>query len=92
MNDEDRSWFDQLLHTHIQEFGCKFEDVVPYQPLLYGDLMLPGPVKVYQLMEDREKVELHYIAIHLFGLAETIITFSIAYISATFTALFVLWP
>ncbi|XP_065097060.1 dynein axonemal heavy chain 1 [Paramisgurnus dabryanus] len=56
VNDEDRSWFDQLLHTHIQEFGCKFEDVVPYQPLLYGDLMLPGPVKVYQLMEDREKL------------------------------------
>ncbi|XP_067287631.1 dynein axonemal heavy chain 1 isoform X1 [Pseudorasbora parva] len=56
VSDEDRKWFDQLLHTHIQEFGCKIEEVVPYQPVLYGDFMLPGSVKVYQLIEDREKL------------------------------------
>jgi len=56
VSDEDRKWFDQLLQTHIQEFGCKIEEVVPYQPILYGDFMLPGSVKVYQLIEDKEKV------------------------------------
>ncbi len=57
VNDEDRKWFDQLLHTHIQEFGCKIEEVVPYQPVLYGDFMFPGAVKVYRLIEDKEKVK-----------------------------------
>ncbi|XP_058647833.1 dynein axonemal heavy chain 1 isoform X3 [Onychostoma macrolepis] len=56
VSDEDRKWFDQLLHTHIQEFGCKIEEVVPYQPVLYGDFMFPGAVKVYRLIEDREKL------------------------------------
>ncbi|KAK7127569.1 hypothetical protein R3I93_020220 [Phoxinus phoxinus] len=56
VSDEDRKWFDQLLQTHIQEFGCKIEEVVPYQPVLYGDFMLPGSVKVYQLIEDKEKL------------------------------------
>ncbi|KAI7795154.1 dynein axonemal heavy chain 1 [Triplophysa rosa] len=54
--DEDRSWFEQLLHTHIHEFGCRFEEVVPCQPVLYGDFMFPGVVKVYQLIEDKEKL------------------------------------
>ncbi|XP_026131005.1 dynein heavy chain 1, axonemal isoform X1 [Carassius auratus] len=56
VSDEDRKWFDQLLHTHIQEFGCKIEEVVPYQPVLYGDFMFPGAVKVYRLIEDKEKL------------------------------------
>ncbi|XP_051768758.1 dynein axonemal heavy chain 1 [Ctenopharyngodon idella] len=56
VSDEDRKWFDQLLNTHIQEFGCKIEEVVPYQPVLYGDFMLPGSVKIYQIIEDKEKL------------------------------------
>lgn len=67
VSDEDRKWFDQLLNTHIQEFGCKIEKVVPYQPVLYGDFMLPGSVKIYQIIEDKEKVNGAYIALHLFG-------------------------
>ncbi|KAL7843672.1 hypothetical protein AOLI_G00251840 [Acnodon oligacanthus] len=54
---EDRDWFDQLLQQHIQEFGCSFQEVVPHQPLLFGDFMVPGTdSKVYQLIEDREKL------------------------------------
>ncbi|RXN34314.1 dynein heavy chain axonemal [Labeo rohita] len=56
VSDEDRKWFDQLLRTHIQEFGCKIEEVVQYQPVLYGDFMFPRAVKVYRLIEDREKL------------------------------------
>ncbi|KAL6464354.1 hypothetical protein MHYP_G00266710 [Metynnis hypsauchen] len=54
---EDRDWFDQLLQQYIQEFGCSFQEVVPHQPLLFGDFMVPGTdSKVYQLIEDREKL------------------------------------
>ncbi|XP_009304459.3 dynein axonemal heavy chain 1 [Danio rerio] len=56
VSEEDRSWFDQLLHNHIKKFGCEIEEVVPYQPILYGDFMFPGAVKVYQLIQDREKL------------------------------------
>ena len=57
VNKEDRDWFDQLLQARIQEFGCSFEEVVPTQPLMFGDFMIPGTDnKVYQLIEDKEKV------------------------------------
>ncbi|KAI4880923.1 hypothetical protein NFI96_025448, partial [Prochilodus magdalenae] len=54
---EDRDWFDQLLQQCIQGFGCSFQEVVPHQPLLFGDFMVPGTDnKAYQLIEDREKL------------------------------------
>ncbi|TRY59872.1 hypothetical protein DNTS_035283 [Danionella cerebrum] len=56
VNDEDRAWFEQLLHTHIQEFGCRVEEVMSCQPILYGDFMLPWSVRNYQLIEDKEKL------------------------------------
>uniref|UniRef100_A0A4W5QVG2 Dynein axonemal heavy chain 1 n=1 Tax=Hucho hucho TaxID=62062 RepID=A0A4W5QVG2_9TELE len=59
---EDRDWFDKLLQVRIEEFGCSFEDAVPCQPVLFGDFMIPGADnKVYQLIEDREKVRLHFM-------------------------------
>lgn len=64
VSDEDRKWFDQLLRTHIQEFGCKIEEVVQYQPVLYGDFMFPRAVKVYRLIEDREKVNWAYTVLY----------------------------
>ncbi|XP_062843095.1 dynein axonemal heavy chain 1 [Trichomycterus rosablanca] len=54
---EDRDWFDQLLQEHIEEFGCSFQEVVPCQPVLFGDFMIPGTdSKVYQLIQDKEKL------------------------------------
>ncbi|KAI1890876.1 hypothetical protein AGOR_G00158120 [Albula goreensis] len=54
---EDRQWFDQLLQARIEEFGCSFEEVVPTQPVLFGDFMVPNASsKVYQLIEDKEKL------------------------------------
>ncbi|KAG7240353.1 hypothetical protein INR49_026924, partial [Caranx melampygus] len=54
---EDRDWFNRLLKDCIQQFGCSFEEVVPCQPLLYGDFMVPGAdPKVYTLIDDEEKL------------------------------------
>ncbi|XP_063071051.1 dynein axonemal heavy chain 1 [Engraulis encrasicolus] len=53
---EDRQWFDQLLQSRISEFDCSFDEVVPSQPILFGDFMVPGTDKVYQHIEDREKL------------------------------------
>lgn len=55
--DEDRDWFNSLLKDCIQEFNCNFYEVVPCQPVLYGDFMNPGAdTKVYTVIEDKEKV------------------------------------
>ncbi|XP_043932324.1 dynein axonemal heavy chain 1 [Protopterus annectens] len=57
VNDEDRYWFDELMKNKIVEFGTIFEEVVPYQPVLYGDFMVPGvDTKMYQLIEDQNKM------------------------------------
>ncbi|KAI3369512.1 hypothetical protein L3Q82_007723 [Scortum barcoo] len=54
---EDRDWFNRLLKDCIEEFDCSFEKVVPCQPVLYGDFMVPGADhKVYTLIEDKEKL------------------------------------
>lgn len=57
VNEEDRSWFDDLIKLMMVEWEVTFEEVVPFQPLLYGDFMSPGAdVKLYELIDDREKV------------------------------------
>ncbi|KAJ8259834.1 hypothetical protein GJAV_G00174010 [Gymnothorax javanicus] len=57
VSSEDRRWFDQLLQARIEEFQCSFEEVVPNQPVLFGDFMVPNASsKVYQLIEDRDRL------------------------------------
>ncbi|KAG8436117.1 hypothetical protein GDO86_007286 [Hymenochirus boettgeri] len=57
VNEEDRSWFDELLKGRMEEFGASYQDVVPQQPVLFGDFMTPGSDnKRYQLIEDRDKL------------------------------------
>ncbi|XP_063282706.1 dynein axonemal heavy chain 1 [Pelobates fuscus] len=57
VNQEDRNWFDELMKERMQEFGATFEEVVPQQPVLFGDFMSPGAdTKSYQLITDREKL------------------------------------
>uniref|UniRef100_A0A3Q3E168 Dynein, axonemal, heavy chain 1 n=1 Tax=Labrus bergylta TaxID=56723 RepID=A0A3Q3E168_9LABR len=54
---ENRDWFNLLLKDCIQKFDCSFDEVVPVQPVLYGDFMIPGADnKVYTLIEDKEKL------------------------------------
>lgn len=57
VNDEDRTWFDQLLETQMEELGVAFIKVCPFQPILYGDFMSPGSdVKSYELITSENKV------------------------------------
>ncbi|XP_019911214.2 dynein heavy chain 1, axonemal [Esox lucius] len=57
VNPEDREWFDTLLQARIEELGSRFEEVVPSQPVLFGDFMIPGAEnRVYRLIKDREKL------------------------------------
>ncbi|XP_054832932.1 dynein axonemal heavy chain 1 [Eublepharis macularius] len=61
VNEEDRTWFDDLMKTMMLEWETTFDEVVPFQPLLYGDFMMPGAdMKLYELIEDKEKL-LHVI-------------------------------
>ncbi|XP_029455356.1 dynein heavy chain 1, axonemal [Rhinatrema bivittatum] len=57
VNDEDRVWFDELMQEIMKEFDSKFEEVIPQQPVLYGDFMTPGSdSKTYQFIDDHVKM------------------------------------
>ncbi|CAM4703272.1 unnamed protein product [Lepidochelys kempii] len=57
VNDEDRIWFDDLMKSMMAEWDTTFEEVIPYQPVLFGDFMMPGAdVKIYELIDDQEKL------------------------------------
>ncbi|XP_053154302.1 dynein axonemal heavy chain 1 isoform X2 [Hemicordylus capensis] len=57
VNEEDRIWFDDLMKSVMLEWGTTLDEVVPFQPLLYGDFMMPGAdVKLYELIDDKDKL------------------------------------
>ncbi|XP_032988956.1 dynein axonemal heavy chain 1 isoform X1 [Rhinolophus ferrumequinum] len=57
VNEEDRSWFDKLLESHMEEWEVAFDEVCPFQPILYGDFMLPGSdIKSYELITSKKKM------------------------------------
>uniref|UniRef100_A0A8C5KDU7 Dynein axonemal heavy chain 1 n=1 Tax=Jaculus jaculus TaxID=51337 RepID=A0A8C5KDU7_JACJA len=57
VNEEDRSWFDELLESHIEPWEVSFSKVCPFQPILYGDFMAPGSdVKSYELITSETKM------------------------------------
>lgn len=57
VNEEDRSWFDQLLKSHMEQWDVAFDEVCIFQPILYGDFMSPGSdVKSYELITNEKKV------------------------------------
>ncbi|KAM4652007.1 dynein axonemal heavy chain 1 [Discoglossus pictus] len=57
VNQEDRGWFDELMKNRMKEFGASFEEVIPKQPVLFGDFMNPGSdARLYELIEDRQKL------------------------------------
>ncbi|NXX67841.1 DYH1 protein, partial [Spizella passerina] len=57
VSDEDRTWFDNLMTEKMVEFGTTFEEVIPTQPVLFGDFMEPGSnVKLYQAIESQDKL------------------------------------
>ncbi|XP_035886761.1 dynein heavy chain 1, axonemal isoform X2 [Phyllostomus discolor] len=57
VNEEDRSWFDKLLESHMEKWEVAFSEVCPFQPILYGDFMSPGSdVKSYELITSEKKM------------------------------------
>ncbi|XP_016065513.1 PREDICTED: dynein heavy chain 1, axonemal [Miniopterus natalensis] len=57
VNEEDRSWFDKLLEGRMEEWEVAFNEVCPFQPILYGDFMSPGSdVKSYELITSEKKM------------------------------------
>nr|XP_024648317.1 dynein heavy chain 1, axonemal isoform X2 [Macaca nemestrina] len=57
VNEEDRSWFDQLLKRCMEQWEVTFNKVCPFQPILYGDFMSPGSdVKSYELITSESKM------------------------------------
>uniref|UniRef100_H0V0D2 Dynein axonemal heavy chain 1 n=1 Tax=Cavia porcellus TaxID=10141 RepID=H0V0D2_CAVPO len=57
VNEEDRSWFDQLLKSHMEQWDVAFDEVCIFQPILYGDFMSPGSdVKSYELITNEKKM------------------------------------
>ncbi|NWQ64257.1 DYH1 protein, partial [Neopipo cinnamomea] len=58
VNEEDRTWFDNLMKKKMEEFGTTFEQVIPSQPVLFGDFMEPGAnVKLYKAVDSQEKLK-----------------------------------
>uniref|UniRef100_A0A803YQF6 Dynein axonemal heavy chain 1 n=1 Tax=Meleagris gallopavo TaxID=9103 RepID=A0A803YQF6_MELGA len=46
---EDQTWFDNLMKSMMEELDTTFEEVVPSQPVLFGDFMEPGAhIKLYE--------------------------------------------
>ncbi|NXU12627.1 DYH1 protein, partial [Pardalotus punctatus] len=59
VSEEDRTWFDSLMKAKMEEFDTTFEEVIPFQPVLFGDFMEPGAnVKVYQAINSQDKLKL----------------------------------
>uniref|UniRef100_A0A8C0ZKX5 Dynein axonemal heavy chain 1 n=1 Tax=Cyanistes caeruleus TaxID=156563 RepID=A0A8C0ZKX5_CYACU len=51
VSEEDRTWFDNLMTKKMEEFGTTFQEVIPSQPVLFGDFMEPG-ANVKLVIED----------------------------------------
>lgn len=67
VNDEDRSWFDNLMKSKMKsEFNIEFDDVVKQQPLIFGDFMSQGgDQKPYVEITDHEKVFVGRKKVHI---------------------------
>jgi len=54
---EERTWFDTLMKSMMEQLGTTFEEVIPFQPVLFGDFMEPGAsIKLYKAIDSQEKV------------------------------------
>uniref|UniRef100_A0A8B9EVG3 Dynein axonemal heavy chain 1 n=1 Tax=Anser cygnoides TaxID=8845 RepID=A0A8B9EVG3_ANSCY len=54
---EDQTWFDNLMKSMMEELGTTFEEVVPSQPVLFGDFMeRDAHIRLYKEINSQEKV------------------------------------
>ncbi|NXL44771.1 DYH1 protein, partial [Podilymbus podiceps] len=55
---EDQTWFDNLMKSMMEELGTTFEEVVPSQPVLFGDFMEPGAnIKLYKAIDNQDELK-----------------------------------
>uniref|UniRef100_A0A8C3GQP8 Dynein axonemal heavy chain 1 n=1 Tax=Cairina moschata TaxID=8855 RepID=A0A8C3GQP8_CAIMO len=53
---EDQTWFDNLMKSMMEELDTTFEEVVPSQPVLFGDFMeQDAHVRLYKEINSQEK-------------------------------------
>uniref|UniRef100_A0A8B9ENZ5 Dynein axonemal heavy chain 1 n=1 Tax=Anser cygnoides TaxID=8845 RepID=A0A8B9ENZ5_ANSCY len=53
---EDQTWFDNLMKSMMEELGTTFEEVVPSQPVLFGDFMeRDAHIRLYKEINSQEK-------------------------------------
>nr|XP_009665828.1 PREDICTED: dynein heavy chain 1, axonemal [Struthio camelus australis] len=58
VSEEDRTWFDSLMKHMMEELGTTFEEVIPSQPVLFGDFMVQGAdTKLYEVIDSQEKLK-----------------------------------
>uniref|UniRef100_A0A669QJL6 Dynein axonemal heavy chain 1 n=1 Tax=Phasianus colchicus TaxID=9054 RepID=A0A669QJL6_PHACC len=56
---EDQTWFDNLMKSMMEKLDTTFEEVVPSQPVLFGDFMEPeAHIKLYEEIDSQEKVRI----------------------------------
>uniref|UniRef100_A0A8C3GR01 Dynein axonemal heavy chain 1 n=1 Tax=Cairina moschata TaxID=8855 RepID=A0A8C3GR01_CAIMO len=54
---EDQTWFDNLMKSMMEELDTTFEEVVPSQPVLFGDFMeQDAHVRLYKEINSQEKI------------------------------------
>lgn len=62
INDDDKNWFKDLCTKNIEEkFEVKFEDIVPSEPLLYGDLLsndVPENRKYIEMVDHNQVLQI----------------------------------
>ncbi|XP_065895241.1 dynein axonemal heavy chain 1-like isoform X2 [Dysidea avara] len=57
VNNEDRTWFEELLKTKISTFQCETSEVLNNSPILYGDFLNPSVEnKIYEEVTDHTKM------------------------------------
>ena len=57
VNNEDRTWFEELLKTKISTFQCETTEVLNNSPILYGDFLNPSvDAKIYEEVTDHSKM------------------------------------
>ncbi|XP_010014835.1 PREDICTED: dynein heavy chain 1, axonemal, partial [Nestor notabilis] len=55
---EDCTWFNNLMKSMMEELDTSFEEVIPSQPVLFGDFMDPGAhIKLYKAIDSQEKLK-----------------------------------
>uniref|UniRef100_A0A8C3CZ11 Dynein axonemal heavy chain 1 n=1 Tax=Cairina moschata TaxID=8855 RepID=A0A8C3CZ11_CAIMO len=56
---EDQTWFDNLMKSMMEELDTTFEEVVPSQPVLFGDFMeQDAHVRLYKEINSQEKLKI----------------------------------